>query len=194
MAEYSKKVWTIPNIMSMFRIILIIPIVITYIKELFLTTIILVAISALTDVTDGIIARKFNMVSEVGKILDPIADKLTQLALMICLCFRFPLIIIPCAILVIKELSSGIIGITVVKQIKHSLDAKWHGKASTVFLYGTMLAHLVWPNINPTVSLILIIICSALLSLSFVLYLIRYIKIIRGLKENAKNIEETPNN
>ena len=190
-----KKIFTIPNILTMFRLVLIIPIVITYFaNDNNIATIILVAISAFTDVIDGIIARKFNMVSELGKILDPIADKLTQLALTLCLCFSFPLMIIPCALLVVKEVVSGIFGIYVVRKLKHNLFAEWHGKLATVTLYGIMLAHLVWPDIDKTLSMVLIIISSSLMLLSFILYLLRYRKLIKGIKESEKVIQEESNN
>lgn len=193
--QVSKKIFTIPNILTVFRLVLIIPIVITYlVNDNNIATIVLVAISAFSDVIDGIIARKFNMITELGKLLDPVADKLTQLALAIILCVKFPYMLIPLGVLVLKEVVSGIIGIYVVKHLKHTLFAEWHGKLATVFLYGIMLAHLVWPDMNQTVSLVLIITSASLLLLSFVLYLLRYKRLIKEIKESEKTIEEENNN
>ena len=85
---YQKKILTIPNIMSFFRLVLIPIIVYLYVvKNSYLWTIILLLISGATDIVDGFIARKFNMISNFGKAIDPIADKLTQLALLCCLLF-----------------------------------------------------------------------------------------------------------
>ena len=93
---YQKKILTIPNIMSFFRLVLI-PIIVYFyvVKENYLWTLILLVVSGLTDIVDGFIARKFKMISDFGKAIDPIADKLTQLALLCCLLFRFNYMIIP---------------------------------------------------------------------------------------------------
>ena len=187
MKDYSNKVFTIPNILSMFRLALIAPIMITFFNKYYLISLILIVLSGVTDVVDGKIARKFNMVSNLGKILDPIADKLTQIAIMISIASVQIYILIPCIILIIKEIVSGIFGIYVVKHIKRMLWADWHGKLATVSLYVMMAAHMLMliisGNIIPIISYITIGICAVLVSLSFVLYLIRYRKLIRLIKE-----------
>ena len=70
--------WTVPNILSLFRIALIPVLVLTYLScdDIWLPASVLV-LSGLTDLLDGWIARHFNQISEIGKLLDPIADKLT---------------------------------------------------------------------------------------------------------------------
>ena len=75
----SKQILTIPNILSLLRLALIPFIVWSYSIKKFIASAILIVISGITDVVDGFIARKFNMVSDLGKALDPIADKLTIL-------------------------------------------------------------------------------------------------------------------
>ena len=104
------QVLTIPNMLSFFRFLLIPIIVWLYafasMRE-WATLVIL--ISGFTDILDGFIARKFNMMSDLGKALDPLADKLTQLAVLSCLIIDFPLIALPVGIMVIKELSSFIL-------------------------------------------------------------------------------------
>ena len=80
------KIWTIPNFMSFFRLLLVPFIVWAYVGlQNTKLAIILLAVSALTDVLDGRIARRFNMVSDLGKALDPVADKLTQVCVVLCL-------------------------------------------------------------------------------------------------------------
>ena len=87
--DWKREVFTIPNLLSLFRIILI-PIYISiYLharraEDYYLAGAIL-ALSCLTDMIDGKIARHFNMISTLGKILDPIADKATQFAMIVCL-------------------------------------------------------------------------------------------------------------
>ena len=80
---------TIPNWLSFLRIALIPVFSILFIKEIYIPAFVLMIIAALTDLIDGKIARKYNMVSNLGKILDPIADKLSQVAIVIILIFKF---------------------------------------------------------------------------------------------------------
>ena len=85
-----KKNLTIPNILSFIRIVVIVPLVISFLNERFIESGIYLLISGLSDMFDGAIARKFNQVTQLGKILDPIADKLTLIAVVICLAILFP--------------------------------------------------------------------------------------------------------
>ena len=86
---WRKELLTIPNMLSLFRLSLIPVYIFIYLnatspRDYFLSGTIL-AVSCLTDMIDGQIARRFNMITNIGKILDPVADKLTQLALTVCL-------------------------------------------------------------------------------------------------------------
>ena len=183
--QNQNKIFTLPNILSFFRIFLIAPIIILYTQKQYLGVLILLIISGLSDIADGIIARKFNMVSDFGKILDPIADKLTQLAVLICLIFRFSYMAIPAVFLAVKELCSGITVLVSIKKTNAVKGAAWHGKLTTVVIYITMALHLIWYHIPPIASFISIAVCVAVMTLSFILYLIRTIKAIRrGSYEN----------
>ncbi len=181
--KYKNKILTIPNILSFFRIILIPFIVYFYrIREnsfLALTTLI---ISGLTDITDGFIARKFGMVSDFGKVFDPIADKLTQASVLYCLLSRFGYMIVPLIILIVKEIFTGITGLVSIKKTNTVSGADWHGKLTTVGLYSMMAIHLVWYNIPRTLSFILVTACIIIMVMSFLLY---SIKNIRAIKEGS---------
>ena len=86
----NKNIFTIPNILSMFRLLLLPVIVYMYMNQKdYVLTGILLLISGLTDLLDGYIARTFNMMSDLGKILDPVADKATQAVVLLCLMTRF---------------------------------------------------------------------------------------------------------
>lgn len=76
---------TIPNWLSFIRIALIPVFVVLFLKGHILTAVIVMALAAITDLFDGKIARKFNQISNLGKLLDPIADKLSQMAIVIVL-------------------------------------------------------------------------------------------------------------
>lgn len=86
-----EKIFTIPNLLSLFRLCLIPVIIRLYCAQHnYLRTTLVLTISGITDIADGIIARKFHMISDFGKIFDPVADKLTQIAMLFCLVTRFP--------------------------------------------------------------------------------------------------------
>lgn len=86
----------IPNILTIIRFILIPFIFISVVNEDFLATIIIFTISAITDVLDGYIARKYNYITDIGKLIDPLADKITQMSLLLSLAI---LKILPCGYL-----------------------------------------------------------------------------------------------
>lgn len=194
MKDYSNKVFTIPNIITILRLIMIAPMCITFFTGHYLATLIIIVVSGVSDVIDGIIARKYNMISELGKILDPIADKLTQLTILALLIFKQVFILIPCAMLAIKELASGIIGIYVVNRLHHMLLSEWHGKLSTVFLYCMMGAHMLMLVITGGICVpatyFLIGISTALIAFSFVMYLLRYRRLIKEIKSGEEKQKE----
>ena len=183
--KYQNKIFTLPNILSFFRIFLVIPIIVLYVQAQYVGVLIVLVISGLSDIVDGIIARKFNMISDLGKALDPIADKLTQLVVLFCLVSRFIYMIIPAVFLVVKELAAGITVLVSIKKTKAVKGADWHGKLTTVIIYITMATHLIWFNIPTAASVIMVAVCIGVMTMSLVLYLIRTAKAIRnGFYEN----------
>lgn len=168
------RIWTIPNILSIFRMVLIPVFVWTYcgLKNDLATALVLL-LSGISDTADGIIARRFNMITTLGKAIDPVADKLTQIAMLLCLLTRFPSLIILFALLLIKEITGGVMSLLILKRRKLVLPADWHGKLATFLLYATMLLHLLWGSIPESVSNSSIAVCSAVTLMSFVLYFIR---------------------
>jgi len=178
-ADYQKKIITIPNILSFFRILLIPVIVWAYCvsKDQWLTVSVLV-LSGVTDVVDGIIARKCNMISDFGKAFDPIADKLTQAAVLCCLVIQFPRMLLPLGVLVVKELSAGIMSVLSIRRSGKVEGAVWHGKVTTVLLYSMMALHIVWANIPETASDTMIGIVTGMMVISAIGYSMRHIKTI----------------
>lgn len=184
--KYRSKIITIPNILSFFRILLIPVIVWLYIvrKNPVWTTVVL-ALSGITDIVDGIIARKFHMVSDFGKAFDPVADKLTQIAMLFCLVSRFKWMLLPLCVMVVKEITAGIMGLLVIRKTGKVEGAVWHGKATTVSLYSMMTIHLIWFNIPSIVSGILIGACTALALLSAFMYSRENLSILLGRRKSA---------
>ena len=178
-SKYQKKILTIPNLLSLLRIFMIPPLVWLYcIKEDYFATLVLLTLSGITDVADGIIARRFNMISDFGKAFDPVADKLTQAVMLFCLTSRFELMLLPLLLLVVKETIAAITGILSIKKSGKVMGALWHGKAATVMLYIIMAMHIIWFDLPMTVSYVSILACSAMMIFSAILYSIRNIKVI----------------
>lgn len=179
--KYQKKILTIPNILSFLRLCLIPVIMWLYIKRQdYLWTLIVLILSGITDIVDGIIARKCNMVSDFGKAFDPVADKLTQIAMLFCLISRFPYMVYPFAILVFKEVCTAITSLISIKRTSTVKGAVWHGKLTTVSLYAMMVIHLLWYNMPHTISLIMVGVCIGIMLMSFIMYTVQNIKAIKN--------------
>ena len=187
-AKGKEQILTIPNLLSLIRIIMIPFIVWAYLGlENEYLVLGLIILSALTDIVDGFIARRFHMVSDFGKILDPIADKLTQGTVLICLALEYKLIRILIIIFAVKELIMGVMGAITLKKYGEVNSAKWYGKVTTTLLYAVMMCLVIFPNIGEVVSNILICICIAVVILSLLLYMNFYRSV---WKENAKRIQQ----
>ena len=178
--NHQNRILTIPNLLSFFRLCLIPVMIWLYtVRENYGLTTLVLLLSGLTDVADGIIARKCNMVSDFGKAFDPIADKLTQIAMLFCLVTRFPGMLLPLVLLVVKELFTGITSLLTIHKTGKVEGAVWHGKITTVLLYTMMGIHLVWFRIPPPFSGFLIGISTGMMLLSAVGYAMRNFRMLR---------------
>ncbi len=87
--EYLTGCWTVPNLLSVLRIIMIPIFAVLFYKDMIAWAVFVLFLSGLSDFLDGKIARRFNQISALGKLLDPIADKMTQITIAIMLYFEF---------------------------------------------------------------------------------------------------------
>ena len=167
-----EQILTIPNAMSAFRLVLI-PLYLYFYcaRHSYWAAIAVLAVSALTDVLDGRVARKFNMVSDVGKVLDPVADKLTQGALMISLCTRYRYLIALTVLFALKEFVMAVMGGVVLKKTGTVNGAKWYGKLGTVWLEASMAVLVLFPNIPMWAADGVIAACAALMLFVLIMYL-----------------------
>lgn len=178
--DWKKEILTIPNMLSLFRLCLI-PIYITlYLgaennTDLFLAASIL-AVSCLTDLIDGKIARHFNMISNVGKILDPLADKLTQFSLIICLLSKYKTLIYIVPLFVIKESFQLIAGGISIKNGKMLKGAQLTGKISTTVLFLSLIILVLMNELSETTVLIITLIDCIVLFIAFIDYILVYFK------------------
>lgn len=157
--DWKKDIFTIPNLLSIFRLILIPIYVIIYINarsaaDYYLAAGIL-AVSCLTDLIDGKIARHFNMISNLGKILDPVADKATQFTLIICLTLKYSVLWYLVTLFVVKEsfqLIAGGINLRRGKMLKGALIS---GKVCTTILFISLIVMVMIPGLDEkTVNII----------------------------------------
>ncbi|MBQ3651996.1 MAG: CDP-alcohol phosphatidyltransferase family protein, partial [Clostridia bacterium] len=131
------------------------------------------------------IARRFDMVSNLGKALDPVADKVTQIVMIGCLTVRFPHTVYILIVLCVKELFVMISSLLAIHRTEEVLSADWHGKVATAALNITMILHLLFPNMSGFLSDLLIIVCVCSVLFSGVLYGVRNIHILCTEKEEA---------
>ncbi|MCU9613512.1 CDP-alcohol phosphatidyltransferase family protein [Caldibacillus lycopersici] len=180
----SKEIFTIPNCLSLLRILLIPIFVYVYINATestdYLVATIIFFIAAISDFLDGKLARKFNLITELGKVLDPVADKLQQAAIAFCLLFRYEFLWMLITLFVVKELFMGINGVILLRRGKKLNGAMWFGKLSTAVFYVAMLSLIAFPEIDTTIAIILSIITAIFLALSFILYIPIFINMYRS--------------
>ena len=182
--------FSIPNLMGYFRILLI-----PLFSWMYCTAdstgdyyaaAVVVGISGLTDMFDGKIARRFNMITELGKFIDPLADKLTQAALLICLAVRYPLMRAVLVLFVIKEGFMVVMGALLLPRGKKLDGAMWFGKVCTAVLYAVLFLLLLLPGIGTAAADVLIAVCGVFLLFSFLMY----IPVFRRMWKESREIPE----
>jgi len=126
--------------LSMLRLALLPFVLYYYLKGEVKVAGLLLILSALTDVADGFFARRLNQITNLGKMLDPIADKLTQIFVAAGLCLTYTALIPLTLVLAIKELLMGWMGLTLLKRGKQPFSARWWGKVATATFYVAVIA------------------------------------------------------
>ena len=188
--NWKKEIFTIPNVLSMFRLVLIPLYVTIYLnavnyRDNFIAAAIL-AVSCLTDLIDGKIARHFNMISSLGKILDPVADKATQFTLIICLTVKYNVLWYLVCLFILKEsfqLIAGGINLRKGKMLKGALIS---GKICTTVLFIGLIIMVMIPNLSVNAVNIIAIIDGIFMLIAFIDYIIAYF-----FKENKFQAIET---
>lgn len=166
----------VPNILTILRF-LFIPVILYYIfMGDYLSAFIFFTISGITDILDGFIARKFNLISNFGKLMDPLADKLTQISVLASLVI---VKIIPIWILVIVILKEFImvIGASFLYGKDVVVYSKWYGKLATVLFYLAIVISLITRQFELTgfwINLDMVLYCVAIVMTLFAL--VMYIK------------------
>ena len=174
----------LPNIITLVRIILTPAFVRLYLEGEHTAAMVLLGIAAVSDLLDGAIARRFNMITPLGKVLDPVADKLLQLAMLLCLIRRSPAVLPLLLLHVLRELGLFLLGLLAYRRSGLLLGAKWYGKLCTVVIYLSMFILILWKEPAPLFVLIDSIVIAALVALSFVKYFIYFTGILREARKH----------
>ena len=205
--DLSNRAFTIPNIICLVRILLITPFVNFFLDEQYIWAAVVIIASGLSDCFDGMIARKFNQESELGKILDPLADKLTLLAVGICLCVIEPFFLPVVIMLVLKDILMLIGSSKVVKMGIIVPKSKWYGKVGTVMFYVTvtfivfveMMQSMDDPLIyieyetGKWISMVMLCLTAVMMIFAFIMYTKTYREIMRkaeASEEESASITE----
>jgi len=143
-----------------------------------------VLISGITDFLDGFIARKFDMITELGKLIDPVADKLTQASLIFVLVVKIRWMFLLLILFVILQLFLLIAGLVMLKKNARLNGAKWFGKVSTTVFYAVMLVLVSYPTLDENIANVLMLVCGAFLLLSLIMYIREYVLLYRKTKAN----------
>lgn len=182
-----RYIFTIPNILSYLRILMIPPFMYLFLKGKYIESAIVIVLSGLSDCIDGFLARRLNQITQLGKMIDPVADKLTLIAVGFCLSVIEPMIIPVIFILALKDILMLIGASVLLKKHIMPVASAWYGKVGTVCFYVSVAAIVVFDMILKfenfgIVSFIMLSVTAVIMIYS----LIRYYLIFRALINEAK--------
>ena len=188
--DWKKEILTIPNLLSLFRLLLIPVYMVIYLQAEALTDYYIagaiLAVSCLTDMIDGKIARHFNLSTKIGQVLDPIADKATQITLVVCLATRYPVLLYMIGVFIIKETYQLVAMLWLYKKGQMLTGALISGKICTTVLFLSLIAMVVFPNLPMDQVTIITIVDIVFMLIAFAEYLMVYIR----RNSHIRNIED----
>lgn len=178
-----KRNINIPNALSLLRLLVIAPCVVFFLNDQYFSAAVMLVVSGLSDMLDGMVARRFNQFTPLGAMLDPVADKLTLGAVVICMGIKFPVVIPVVVLLIVKELAMLVAGGVLLKMHKRPPAAKWYGKVATAVFYVsvTVIVALkaVWEIDNNVVTITLLSLTAAFMVFAFVKYFMVFLSIMK---------------
>ncbi len=172
--EGEDRLITLPNILSFVRILMIPFIILSFLQREYLLGAVFVILSGLTDLLDGYAARRFGDITKIGKMLDPVADKLTQVAILIGLVIYFPLAAITLVIFVLKEFTMALYNLYFMYKGHEYEGAIIYGKVSTMVFYISMIIIFLIKGMSTTLSVFLLILTTSFLLISWIGHMIEY--------------------
>lgn len=200
-----RDITKLPNILTLARIALIPVFVVVFLWEDgfiknsavdsqtngYLLAAIIVIISGITDAVDGFIARRFNMITDLGKALDPLADKLTQAAIVVCLIVRYRsiwwLLVALFFLIFVKEITMLVVGLVFLKKGQDLGGAKWFGKLATIVFYVIVIILIGAPSMDTTMAVIMICVMFVFTAVTFILYMREYFRLYKQRESSDDN-------
>ena len=190
--DWKKEVMTIPNLLSLFRLLLIPVYMVIYLKAQetkdYIIAGVILALSCLTDMVDGKIARKYNLITTLGKFLDPLADKITQFTLILCLAIRHPVLWSVFILFVMKELFQLVAGAMAAHHGYILKGALFSGKVCTTILFTSLVTLVVFPKLSEATISLIALIDGVFLMVAFADYFITYL----GKKSRFQSLDDEP--
>ncbi len=178
MKNWKKEILSIPNLLSLFRLALIPVYVLIYLNAEhpsdYAVAAAILAVSCTTDLIDGKIARQFNMITNLGKLLDPVADKATQFTLTVCLAIRHPLLWNLAGLFVLKEGFQLVAGYLTYRKGQMLTGALLSGKLCTTVLFITLILMVLLPGLSQTAIYIITLVDAVFMLISFAHYAFTY--------------------
>lgn len=176
--NWKKEIFTIPNLLSLFRLVLLPVYARIYLTATenyqYLIAGSIMTISCITDMLDGKIARHFNQITNLGKILDPLADKITQFTLTLCLSLKYPVLHPVLALFIVKEAFQLVVGLIFLQKGRMLPGALMAGKVCTTILFVSLITLVLLPNLNPLAVDAIALVDGIFLIISFISYILAY--------------------
>lgn len=189
--NWKKEILSIPNLLSLFRLVLIPVYMLIYLNATqpshYYVSAAILAVSCLTDLIDGKIARRFNMVTTLGILLDPVADKATQFALILCLAMRYPVLWYLVGTFVVKEGFQLIAGSMILRKGKILDGALITGKICTTVLFLSLILLIMVPTMSEQHVAIITIVDIVFMIISFIGYILIYCGKIQRIQDLPNN-------
>ena len=173
---------SIPNMITLLRIVLTPIFVRLYLEGEQEAAMLLLALAALSDLLDGLIARSFNMITPLGKVLDPVADKLLQASMLLCLVERSPAVLGLLLLHILRETGLFVLGGLSFRRCGVLIGANWYGKLCTALIYGVLGLALLWREMPLRLLNSGLMLCALMVLYCMLRYGAEYMRILKSGK------------
>lgn len=182
----------IPNLLSIFRILLVPVFVLLFMSDIdhaYVWAMAVFILAGLTDIVDGHIARKRNQITMLGRVLDPLADKMMVFSALICLTIKGTLPMWLSVLFLAKELIQLLGSLLLFRRIRDVPASNVVGKAGTFLFYVAIAVLVLFPQISSDLKLSLLVLAFGMIFAALVTYTMRGLNILRAQKQPAETEE-----
>ena len=172
----------IPNYITMFRLFLVFVFIFLFNSEFdnkSLYCVVTFALSGISDVLDGFLARKFKIESNFGKLMDPLADKLMQITVAVCVAKIEPSLVWVPVFLTLKELAMIFGAAKLFKKDNIVVQANFFGKLASVTYFLVFLVLMIFPGINFVIKQVLCVSFVVISAFAFINYINSYSEVYK---------------